>query len=226
MSGDEYEKKFMEAGETVRHRDKVVWRWGLPLLGGFSLLALALAIMDFTLAASQAGSGALVGAGVGVLLLFASGVLGFTAATLTVLRTVVTDRAVHVQYGLWGPTIPLDAIDSVEIAKYDWTRFGGWGLRGTGDERAFTIQGHDEATLCIRWREGGALKTTWISTDDPGNTALAIERARAAQKAGPRVRVAFDESPPDAAEASESDASSDARDERDTSRGSAAARSE
>jgi hypothetical protein len=114
---------------------------------------------------------------------------------------VVTDHAVHLQYGLWGPTIPLDAIESVEIAKYDWTRFGGWGLRGTGDERAFTIQGHDDATLCVRWREDGVLKTVWFSTEDPANTMLAIERARAARKASPRVRVAFAEGAPDTADA-------------------------
>ena len=214
MSGDEYERTFMQAGETVRHRDKVVWRWGLPLLGGFSLLALALSISTFVLAASEtSGSGGLVAAGTGTLLLFASGVLGFTAATLTVLRTVVTDRAVHVQYGLWGPTIPLEAIESVEIVRYDWTRFGGWGLRGTGRERAFTIQGHDDATLCIRWRNGDAIETTWFSTEDPGNTALAIERARASRAAGPKVRVAFEED----AEAAPAGEASEAVDDAPTS---------
>src|SRR5205823_2924497 len=46
-----------------------------------------------------------------------------------VLRTVVTERAVHVRYGLWGPTIPIEAIASCAVVDYEWTKFGGWGIR-------------------------------------------------------------------------------------------------
>jgi hypothetical protein len=196
MSGtpDEYERRFMEAGETVRHRDKVLWRMGVPILGGFSLLALALGITGIVSALAQpAGIGMAIGLGAGVLVLGASAVLGFCAATLTVLRTVVTDRALHVQYGLWGPTIPLETIESVAVARYDWTRFGGWGLRGRGAERAFTIQGRDDTTLCVRWRDGATVATTWITVSDPAGTAIAIERARAARRGMPRVRIELDE---------------------------------
>jgi hypothetical protein len=48
--------------------------------------------------------------------------LGLLGIAFGVLRTVVTERAVHVRYGLWGPTIPIANIRSCGVVDYQWRR--------------------------------------------------------------------------------------------------------
>ena len=45
------------------------------------------------------------------------------------LRISLTSKEVHVQYGLFGPRIPIEASASCEACGDDWKLYGGSGIR-------------------------------------------------------------------------------------------------
>ena len=51
----------------------------------------------------------------------------------SVMRVSVSTEHVHAQLGIFGPKIPIDAIQSARAVKYDWKKFGGWGIRRSLD---------------------------------------------------------------------------------------------
>jgi hypothetical protein len=135
--------------------------------------------------------------------LAAMGALGSMFMVLAVLfgvvRTVVTERDVRVKYGLWGPTIPLEHVRSSKVIAYDWTEFGGWGIRlGKDGTWAYVPAGGE--VLELRYVVGSKEKRVLVGVADPHETARQIEKARAGATAGdlaaaeqpsqPRVRVA------------------------------------
>ena len=108
---DEYEKKFMAEGEKVVYRDK------LSIHPAFHVALL-------TLVVGAISALALTGAPVAVTALPL--LVGLVAwASMMTLRTTVSEENVHVHYGIFGPTIPIDRIQSVEPVKYNWMKYGG-----------------------------------------------------------------------------------------------------
>ncbi len=109
------------------------------------------------------------------------------AVTFAVLRTIVTDSEVNVKYGLWGPRIPLDRIKSCKVVDYDWTKFGGWGLRrGVGGKWAY-VPGPGEVVEI----EHGDGEIVQIGAQDARKLSLEINRARQ-ERANQRIDVASD----------------------------------
>ncbi len=163
-SVDPYEQNFMAGEGTVLYRAKDRAHWSLAALvfglGGVSVAGLWPA---------------------GPLAAIASlAFLSLIWLLFAVLRVTVSQGAVNIQLGLWGPKIPIASILSVVATTYKFTQFGGWGVRispkwGT----MYNMPGDGGNALKIRWRDGKREKTTWVGT----RQAEALVRAiRAAQK--------------------------------------------
>lgn len=162
-AADPYEQQYMAGRGVVLHRDKrPAPRWMQLLLGSTALVGVALLF-------TPAWASALVMIPVGVVLW----------ALFSVLRVSVSEGAVSIQYGLFGPTIPTTAIESVEAVDYDWKRFGGWGIRlGRDGEWLYNMPGDHGRAVRIVWRDGTKRKVTLVGTPHPEAAVAAIERAR------------------------------------------------
>lgn len=211
MAGDAFEEAEMHDGSPIVHRDKLVSRGMTGIMLGGGSLPLLVGIL-VALTNSTASRPVPPGAVPLVVALTAalSVALWITGIVFGVVRTVVTKQAVHVKYGLWGPTIPLDAIESARVVEYDWTEFGGWGLRiGKDGARAYVPQNGPCVELV--YREGGKTKRLLVGAAEASRTVRAIEEARG------RVRIADDgssraedEAALEAAEAEAEEAETDA----------------
>lgn len=186
MAGDAFEESEMHDGSPVVRRDKLVSRRMAALFFGSGVLPMVVAVFlaltngasDKPLSPSSLPVVCALLALYGVAMVIGGIVFG-------VLRTVVTKKAVHVRYGLWGPTIPLDAVESARVVAYDWTEFGGWGMRiGKGGARAYVPKNGPCVELV--YREGDKKKRVLVGAEDASATVAAIEEARG------RVRIAED----------------------------------
>lgn len=173
---DRYEQQYMAGGGgEILQRDRTIWRWGVPILGVPGLAALGASIAIF------AGADPSAPLAVGLIPLLPAVILGACAALFTVLRVVVSTKEVHVQYGLFGPRIPIADIRLAEVIDYDWTEYGGWGVRMSGDGTwAYSVMGSaGKRAIRIRWTKGGKEKTTVVTSADPESILAAIQTARA-----------------------------------------------
>lgn len=197
----------MHDGSPVVHRDKKVSRGMAMLLAVPGVFTIALGIfVGFVNSSSQKplpGAalpiviGALVALGLGFVLL---------GLMFGVLRTVITEKAVHVKYGLWGPTIPLASIRACRVVEYDWTEYGGWGLRR--GKKGWAYVPANGPCVEIEYREDGADKHVLIGGENAAATVSEINRRLAMSEAHVRVsgttpRVVDDEFAADEAAADE-----------------------
>ena len=169
---DEYERKYMSEGGIV-HQAKTR---APPLMQAIILSPAIIALLLSIVAASQSGATAGLAALPGL-------VIGLVVWLLfSVLRATVTKTHVHIQYGLFGPKIPLERIESCEAVSYDWKRYGGFGIRrGRDGSWAYNMMGDQGRAVRIAWRdEGGERVTTLLSARDPESFASAVLRARGA----------------------------------------------
>jgi len=148
---------------TVLYRAKAkAPTWTLPLLA-FMVL----------------GDGFLLAAGQFFAFALSVPVLATTWLLFSVRRVTVTGRHVHVQYGVIGPKIPLDAIDEVEALPFDIKRPGGWGIHYVRGEWVYGMPGDEGRAVRIVWRDAkGRRKVIVLGNRDPETLAAAIERAR------------------------------------------------
>ena len=180
--GDEYTAQYMEGGRARIVTKQRMPGWFFGLMG-----VAALAVLGSGLASGSIAS--------------LLGVIPLVLVTLLLshLRVVVTDDAVHVQYGLWGPTIAVENITRCEVQRYEAMRFGGWGFKRSLDGTvAYSVPGGEGECVALEITEGAKVRKVVITTPNAAGVALAIEEARA-RKLGSRVRVDADE----ASEASE-----------------------
>lgn len=99
----------------------------------------------------------------------------------SVLRITVSEREVFVQYGLFGPRIPVADITRCEAVAYDWDQYGGWGIRyGRDGSRAYNMLGDRGRAVRIAYKKGKNEQVVLLSSRDPGRLAASIEEARAA----------------------------------------------
>lgn len=103
-------------------------------------------------------------------------------ALFSVLRLTVSEGAVNVQYGLFGPTIPTASIEHAEAVSYDWKKFGGWGIRRSFDgEWMYNMPGDGGRAVRIVWHDAkGKRRVTNIGVPDPEPAVRAIANARRA----------------------------------------------
>lgn len=106
------------------------------------------------------------------------------------LRISVTAKEVHVQYGLFGPRIPVETIESCEACDYDWKQYGGWGIRyGRDGTVAYNMLGDGGRAVRITYKKGTKTKKVLVAAKDPERLATAIHQARAMALGGAGLRV-------------------------------------
>lgn len=175
---DAYEAKYMPGDGKVLHRSKVVSRFLASILLGFGVMS------------GVGGALSFVGAPAFVpWLLFAMSLFFiFLGLSLSVLRTVVTTELIHVQYGLWGPRVPIEQITGCSVVKYDWVKFGGWGLKRAADGTwAYTLKNEDEV-VSLSWKDDdGEERTAVFSAEEPIDVVAEVNRARALRRDKARV---------------------------------------
>lgn len=182
----DYESEYMRGQGRVLLRDKVVAKVSLALLAFFALWCGAGAIGSLVASA---------GVGLVLFLVAMSAFFAFLALTLTVVRVVVSEGELYVQYGLWGPRIPIGRIRSCRAVPYDWKEFGGWGIKRSGDGTWAYVTSSRGDVVEVTYDEGETQKRVLFSASDPRSVVAAVEEARA--KTGVRIgtdaRVATEE---------------------------------
>lgn len=168
---DDYQRKYMAEGGLVLAQDKQ------PLPRWLTATQLAL-FAGLGVASVAAGSlGGLLGVGLAAPLML----------LLSVLRVTVTQQHVNIQYGLFGPKIPITAIEEVEVRNYRPLKFGGWGIKRSLDgEWIYNAPGDGNRAIRIRWRSGrGQSRVTWVGSANAAQLYDAIQRARGQRALGP-----------------------------------------
>lgn len=165
---DSYESEYMRGEGMVLYRDKTRSPWQLHAICG--------TVAAMMIAAAIAAPAAWVGSAFGLLL------IGFLWVLFSVLRVTVSEGHVNVQLGLFGPKIPIAAIESVEALEYDWKQFGGWGIRlNSKGEWMYNLPGDGGRAVRLVWRDRkGRRKVTYVASRQSEQLAATIERARAA----------------------------------------------
>lgn len=166
---DAYEREYMKGEGLVLYRDKQRSPWQMTaLLGGIGIVSL--------LPVLAGAAGAWISAAFTLPVLFLVWVL------MGVLRVTVSQGTVDVQYGLFGPKIPIAAIEAVAPTEYKWTTVGGWGIRrGPGGSWVYNMPGDGGRAVRIEWRDAkGKRKVTMIGSKHHLELAKTIERARRA----------------------------------------------
>lgn len=169
---DPYERKFMAGQGTVLYRDKHRAPWPLHAIMGASALAVIVAAV---------ATGELISLAIGL------PVLAIVWLLFSVLRVTVSAGTVNVQYGLFGPEIPMAAIESAAATTYDWKKFGGWGIRRARDGAwIYNMPGDGGHAVRIVWRDAkGRRRDTLVGSRRSVQLAEKIARARKALPAGP-----------------------------------------
>lgn len=163
---DAYESEYMRGEGMVLYRDKSRARWPMHAIFG--------AVMLLTIGTAFAGPGAWVGTVVTAPLLLLTWLL------FSVLRVTVSEGHVNIQYGLFGPKIPVAAIESAEAVDYDWKRFGGWGIKVNAQgEWIYNMPGDGGRAVRIAWQRKGKTRVTYVVSYDADNLAQQISTARA-----------------------------------------------
>lgn len=178
---DPYEAKYM-AGEDVIYRDKI------KVPKKFFLLFLAPILIQAGAFAITASQGKPIPAGALAMLPVTALILSMVALLFAVLRITVTRREVHIQYGLFGPKIPVSRIEDCRAVEYSWLEYGGWGIRrGRDGSWAYNMVGDAGRAVRIEWvDEKGKDQTTLVASPNPEALARAIQEARGVALA-PRI---------------------------------------
>jgi hypothetical protein len=172
-TADPYEREYMKGEGLVLYRAKQRTPWQMTaLLAAVGIVSLLPVIVG--------APGAWLSAMMTLPVLF------LVWALFAVLRVTVSQGTVDIQYGLFGPKIPIAAIEAVAPTEYKWTTVGGWGIRrGPGGSWVYNMPGDRGRAVRIEWRDAkGRRKVTLVGSKDHHELAKVIERARRALPAG------------------------------------------
>lgn len=112
-----------------------------------------------------------------------AGVMAAMWVGLGVLRVSVSEGLVNVQYGTFGPTIPVHSIVKVEAIEYSALKdFGGWGIRRGRDGWMYNMMGDGGHAVRILWRDAeGTATVTYVGMRDAVEVAANIRKAMSLQ---------------------------------------------
>jgi len=96
------------------------------------------------------------------------------AVSFRQLTIVVTDEEVRFRFGLFGTSLPLNAIQGCEVKRYHWLPYGGWGLRmATRGRMAYSVLGVPRGVEITAQRKG-KLRRYFVSSAQPKTLATAL----------------------------------------------------
>jgi hypothetical protein len=213
-NGDEFEQRFMRDGSRILHRDKHVSRGMAAMLGVPGLFTIGLSIFVGLTNATADKPLPPVALPFVMAAMVVFGLAFLTmAVAFAVLRVVVTEKEVHVKYGLWGPSISLASVTSVRVIDYQWHKYGGWGIRrGADGSWAYVARSGPVVELC--YTEGAETKKLLIGAEDAAGLARAIQEARSKSVTGTRIAVDTGEARAEAEAEAETEAEAEAPRER------------
>ena len=168
---DAYERDYMRGEGMVLYRDKTSSPWQMHAICGAVAALMILKVLMVPAAWGEA--------------LIALPLIIMIWVLFSVLRVTVSEGHVNIQLGLFGPKIPIPAIESVEAVEYG-LKFGGWGIRRNPEgEWLYNLPGDGGRAVRIVWRtRKGKRKVTYVATRETEQLAATIEQARAALPAG------------------------------------------
>lgn len=174
---DLYERRYMAAEGVLLYRHKHSAPWQLHAI----FVAAMVAAFGSAFAVGGVVGGA-VGVAVGAPLLALAWILS------AVLRISVSEEHVNIQYGLFGPKIPIAAIQQAEIVQYDWRSIGRWGLkRSLAGELVINMPGDGGRAVRMVWRDArGKRRVVHVGSPRADHLLRQIGRARRALPVGPR----------------------------------------
>lgn len=182
---DSYETEYMGGGEALMRDRRGMPKWMHALFLLPMVLQLAVAATLFAM-----------GNAVGFVNLAVVPLLALMWALFLYLRVTVTKEALHIQYGLFGPRIPLASIEKVEVGTYDWVAHGGFGIRRSRKGGvAYSTPGGNGKCVAITYRDtkGNEAKVT-VTTDAAEELATLLRHrgAEPAEVGDAHVRVGDD----------------------------------
>jgi hypothetical protein len=162
---DAYEANYMAGPTGTLFRSKVRSAWVGPAFT---------AVMSLFVLVWGATHGQLI------LSLILAPAMALVGLFFNVIRVRVSANSVDIQYGLLGPSIPIESIESAEAIIHSYRNPLRWGISPTGKgERLYTIPGDGGRAVKIVWRDGERRKVHIIGTHEPERLAEAIRTARA-----------------------------------------------
>ena len=184
---DGYEKAYMTSEGEVLHREKSVSPWYFHAIFLVpALLTLAGAIIPTVMGTPDALAGLAFRAPIALLLVV-------IWLIFSVLRVTVSSAWVHVQYGLFGPKIPISSIRRAEAIDYDWKHYGGWGIRRSRNDGSWIYNMMGDGGRGARLTyvdESGVDKTVVVGCANADLLVDAVNKARAKEAHPPtRTRV-------------------------------------
>ena len=104
-------------------------------------------------------------------------VQGFVALNFLSLSVSVSSDSVQFAYGMFKRRFKWSQVTSYSVQRYDWKRYGGWGLRfGPHGRRAWSVPGVGEG-VAFRVEEKGQSREYFVSSRKPAEFAQAVAAA-------------------------------------------------
>jgi hypothetical protein len=104
-------------------------------------------------------------------------VQGFVAFNFLVLSITVTSEAVEFAYGVFKSRLAWPQVTGFSVQRYDWKRYGGWGLRfGLHGRRAWSVPGVPEG-LTFQASIDGKKREYFVSSRRTAEFASAVSQS-------------------------------------------------
>lgn len=187
---DEYERQYMDPGERVLFREKVVsqvaFRVSVAMAVIFGLGGLAGIVAGLVTPAAGLPAVAL-----GATTLAFGVAMGALGVLFSVFRSLVTESHLHVHFGWTKTKIPYAEMTAVRAVELRGFRQGKVSLGVDGVVRTWVGQGRSRRAIEVAYQPEGARKhVITIGSDQADRFLAALERARAsAQPTSAGVRV-------------------------------------
>lgn len=153
---------------VVRYEERVCGPRWLTLLGFLTAVG---SLAGGGMALTDKGSGLTSRIASGLVLLGLGPLLFWLSLTFNHLKVRVTDDGVRFQFGPLGKSINTSEIVAVEVERYGWLSYGGWGIRfSTRGRRAYSVPGHPRG-VALQLRDGIRYH---ISSGNPQALASAV----------------------------------------------------
>lgn len=185
-AGDDYERQYMQPGERLLYREKVVSRssFALSLVFGVVFGVPGLAVIAAAALGAIPGPVAIAGVASAAFAAF----MVIAGAAFSVSRAMVTGGHLHVHFGWAKRKIPIEAIDEVKLVTLQGIKRGKVSVGLDGVVRTWVGNSQGGRGVEVHYREGARKHVLTIGSETPERFVEALGSTRAG--AATPVRVA------------------------------------